>query len=585
MMRCMGALGIMCLLAAGCVNQQTRMQMAEESEKERDLELLTIGDFTDVGNKGAMKVQSVGLVTGLAGTGHCPAGYYRNLLEQYLLKTSSSRNGEIALDRPEVKIRKVLEDPNNALVIVTAYIPEGARRGDRFDVEVELPPGSKTSSLVGGYLELSQLRVWEAAANLSEKHARDNTLLASQVFAQAKGPLVVGLSNHSDVHELKRGKVWQGGMSRIDRPYAFLMKMNGTGRSIHITNAVAERINYLFQDDPRSRPLLSEQRKYNLQLVGNITDQLNSQTNAGGLLHTQMAKAVSKEAINVCVPFAYRFNHERYLRVARLTPLRESDQNMLQDPRDTVRAAMRLEAMGRDSIPILREGLESEHALVRFASAEALAYLSSTFGIEVLTQVANQHPLFAYHSAIALANLGESVCRDKLGALLTSPEPVVQTAAFHALSLLDEADPHLGGHFLNETCWLHLVPQSPTPMVSFSTSKRAQVILFGRNIMLASATRMIVGKNATNNFTVVTGESDGKCVVKHISTQGEKQRVCAPRVQDILVAFTELGAGYPDIVDFLSKSHDYRKINCPVVNWSVPEVALETLLEAGQGLK
>ena len=37
-----------------------------------------------------------------------------------------------------------------------------------------------------------------------------------------------------------------------------------------------------------------------------------------------MAKAVNKELINLRVPYAYRYNPERYLRVARLMPLREA---------------------------------------------------------------------------------------------------------------------------------------------------------------------------------------------------------------------------------------------------------------------
>ena len=64
--------------------------------------------------------------------------------------------------------------------------------------------------------------------------------------------------------------------------------------------------------------------------------------------------------------------------------------------------------MGREKIPLLKEGLQSEHALVRFASAEALAYLGSTAGVETLTQVSQQHPIFATHATLANAVAGEA---------------------------------------------------------------------------------------------------------------------------------------------------------------------------------
>ena len=45
-------------------------------------------------------------------------------------------------------------------------------------------------------------------------------------------------------------------------------------------------------------------------------------------------------------------------------------------------AAIRLEALGKESLPTLKKGLSSQHPLVRFTSAEALAYLESTAGAE-----------------------------------------------------------------------------------------------------------------------------------------------------------------------------------------------------------
>src|SRR5206468_1370020 len=64
----------------------------------------------------------------------------------------------------------------------------------------------------------------------------------------------------------------------------------------------------------------------------------------------------------------------------------------LLDPARTVSAAIRLEALGEESAPILKKGLESEHVLVRFTSAEALAYLDSPSAGEELARLVEQQP-------------------------------------------------------------------------------------------------------------------------------------------------------------------------------------------------
>jgi flagellar basal body P-ring protein FlgI len=578
MVRRASALGLLFLLIAGCVNPQTRAKMAEEAERERDLDVRTVGDVSIVGNVAPMQVQGVGLVMGLSGTGHSPPGFYRGLLEQYLLKNSGNRGGEIVNEVQTKRVRQVLDDPNNCLVIVKGYIPAGARRGDLFDVEVTLPEGSKASSLAGGSLQICPLRVWEAEANLSERMAASSKMVSGHVYATAKGQLVVAFGNNQDPNELRRGRIWQGASSRIDRAYAFMMRNDD--KSLRAANDVAQRINFMYQDEQKQ-----------IMLAGLAMNQLNQKHDPNGATQTEMAKAASKDIINVRVPLAYRHDHERFLRVARLTPLHDKDpdlpryrkrlEKMLQEPRDTVRAALRLEAMGRDSIPSLKAGLDNSHPFVRFACAESLAYLSSPAGVDELAQLATEHSLLTTHGTLALASLGENVCRHKLADMLVSSEPAVRCAAFHAFTLLDETDHRLGGVHLHDSFWLYRQPMVPNNMVYYSTARRAQVVLFGRNITLSPKTRMLVGKD----FTVTMNEGDGQCTVKRITTAGEEKRVTTSRLDDVLTALSDVGAAYPDIVDFLRRAGEYQYINCPVSNWTVPSVPLETLIADGQNLR
>ena len=82
------------------------------------------------------------------------------------------------------------------------------------------------------------------------------------------------------------------------------------------------------------------------------------------------------------VPDAYRLNPERLLRVALLIPLREAPEvqgryraqleRNLMDPGKTLTAALRLEALGRESMPILQKVCNlRQPAGAAFACAES----------------------------------------------------------------------------------------------------------------------------------------------------------------------------------------------------------------------
>src|SRR5262249_62347822 len=98
----------------------------------------------------------VGLVEGLEGTGGpAPPDGYRAMLEDQLRKAGVKN------------VKELMKSPNHALVIVDAYFPPGAAKGDPIDVEVKLPPGSKATSLRGGYLRKCLLYNYDSARHLS----------------------------------------------------------------------------------------------------------------------------------------------------------------------------------------------------------------------------------------------------------------------------------------------------------------------------------------------------------------------------------------------------------------------------------
>ena len=109
-----GLFGLASFAMVGCFNPQTRAQSAEEAERERDLDVMTVGDISEVGNALPIQVSGVGLVTGLDGTGGSPPGSWRVMLEQQLRKQKIENT------------KQLLDSRDNALVLgnpITALSP------------------------------------------------------------------------------------------------------------------------------------------------------------------------------------------------------------------------------------------------------------------------------------------------------------------------------------------------------------------------------------------------------------------------------------------------------------------------------
>src|SRR5262249_52012769 len=144
-----------------------------------------------------------------------------------------------------------------------------------------------------------------------------------------------------------------------------------------------------------------QQKMQRLRELDAMTSRINTKFPGPDVGKGQMAQAASPQIIYVKLPYEYRLNPERYLLVVRLIPLHDTSEvqgryrrnleQMLLDPARSVRAALRLEALGRDSIPALKKGLASDHQLVRFCAAEALAYLGSPSCADELARLAQEH--------------------------------------------------------------------------------------------------------------------------------------------------------------------------------------------------
>jgi hypothetical protein len=550
---------------AGCAHQQTRMKSPDENDKDKLAEVKTIRDVASFSNIRPIPVSGVALVTGLEGTGgDPPPGGYRSLLEDQLRKKRVEN------------IKEVLASKNNAVVLVSALIPAGAHEGDPLDVEVVIAPGSRATSLRGGYLQECLLYDYESTKNLDPSYAGADKLLKGHTVARAEGPLLVGFNEGDERNRLKQGRIWGGGRSKISRP--FYLVLNEGQQYARMAKVVADRINETFHGP-------------SLGTLGEI------------------AVAKTKVVVNLNVPSQYRHNLPRFLRVVGFIPLREALEGLheerlnpsgnskaistetasayhrlleeeLLEPAHTVKAALRLEALGTNSTPALKRGLESDHALIRFASAEALAYLGDPSSGAELARSVEQQPALRAYALTAMASLDEAICRVKLRELMSSPSVQTRYGAFQALRTLDARDPAVQGELLNDSFWLHRIHSDAPPLVHLSTSRRAEVVLFGEEPMLVPPFSFLAGE-----FTITAGDEDDHCTIRRLSVQRTtRPQQCSLSLNDVLHTMADMGGMYPEAVEVVRQAGTYNSLSCPVAVDAWPQaISVYALAKEGAG--
>jgi hypothetical protein len=542
------ALAVALLGLCGCITTEpeARLQSDEDGDRDKDVHVQTIGDATTVANAEPVAISGVGLVTGLFGTGGgTPPGGFRGMLEDYLRKKRVEN------------IKELLASPDNAMVLVSALIPAGARKGDPIDVEITLPQGSKVSSLRGGYLTECALYNYSSVRQINPNSTHVDRPLIGHQLARAEGPLLVGFGDGDEGARVKQGRIWGGARVEIDRP--FWLSLNSDQQYARVSMKVAERINETFQGPYRSPS-------------------------------STLAEAKTKEVVYLRVAPQYQLNLARYLRVIRFIPLQEAAQagasyrrkleEDLLDPSRTITTALRLEALGTDSIAALKKGLQSNHALVRFAAAEALAYLGCPACGEELAKLAAEEPMLRAYCLTALASLDEAVCHLQLRELLSSTSPETRYGAFRALRTLDDRDEFIRGELLNDSFHLHQVAHGSLPLVHISTSRRAEIVVFGDDPYLEPPFSFMAGPE----FTVTAGDDDEHCTISRFSLQrGAKRKQCSLKLADVLRTLAELGGGYPDAVELLHQAERTKCLSCQVAVDALPEApSVVQLAQAGR---
>ena len=501
-----------------------------------------------------VKVEGVGLVIGLDGTGSEPAPSW----QQKKLVDEMQKAG---VEHPE----RFLKNPSVSLVIVRALIPAGISSKDKFDVEVELPQASATSSLAGGFLMSTRL----AQRAMTKEGEKDD-----KVIATALGPILTGSTDKPT--DSKIGRVLGGGKAFEDAPYLLSIKeVRRSGKTS--------------------------------QLLENVVKQRFHETVNGS--NEGMAKAKTDSALVLRVPKTYHHNQDRYHLIINYLHLVDNpslrEQRMqewgkdLLDPKKAGVAALKLEGLGPVAVPTLKQALGSTDETVRFFAAESLAYLNDGDSAAILAEVARKKPEFRSFALKAMAAMDQSASLLKLRSLMSEPEFELRYGAFDALRTLDPNDPFLGRARVldappepdkedemalqitgqprpkpkprpEDPFSLYIVDCDGPPMVHVTRHQRCEIVIFGKNQKML--TPIVLGSGGP--MLLNASDGDDKVQISKITTKTldspETRLNSSLEVAEVVRQMANLGASYPEVAMVLGAASLQKNLPGPFVVDALP---------------
>ncbi|HUQ72100.1 MAG TPA: flagellar basal body P-ring protein FlgI, partial [Planctomycetaceae bacterium] len=504
-----------------------------------------VGDYTNFAGLNPVLLEGVGLVVNLAGTGGNPAPsqYTTALLEDMRRRGVANPN-------------QMLQSPNTALVIVRAYLPPLMQIGETLDVEVIAPDSADVSSLVGGWLMETYLH--------EQAFVPGRGVLKGHPYAKAKGAILIPGVNASAKPEdprLKRGRVLGGATVLKKRELSIFLRNDF--RSIRNSTRIAEAIG---------------RRYHHFDEYG---------------IKKPMAEAKTDQKIVLDVHPKYKDNYPRYLQVIRSVAFRETTVSQrvrlqqlheeLLTPESSERAALQLEAIGADALPVLKAGLKAPTLEVRFHSAMAMAYLEQSDAIPVLAEAIKEERAFRVFALAAMSTIDDAQAHLTLRDLMSDSSAETRYGAFRALWTLDRKDPFIYGEDMGvvktdpndpdakpkKALWkLHVLTTEGAPMVHCTLRTRPEIVVFGARQELIPPMVLSAGRNV-----LVTAQpgSTMASITRFDADKPDQRREVPLRVADVIRTVDELGATYPDVVQMLVQASEQRNLPARLETDALPE--------------
>lgn len=512
-MRSLLVLPLCCaLFLGGCswFNGLRSMRSQSPDEEQTTPTTRLVGDLAVPFNLHPVRVEGIGLLTGLRGTGSDP----RPSPQRAALVADMQARG---VESPNT----LLASRNTTMVLVRAYLRPGIQEGDRFDVEVRVPTQSETTSIRGGYLLETRLQEFAVM--------EDAKIHSGHLLGWAEGPVMVdpAASQKKDSVLLGRGTILGGGRCKKSRPLGLVL--TPSGKSVLNAARIETAINKRFHMFQRG-------------------------------LKRGVAEAHTDQYVELAVHPRYKDNIQRYVQVVRAVPLRETESELMDrlavlekrllDPITSAKAALELEAIGSHGNEVLRKGLQSADLEVRFYAAEALAYLDQPDAVEVLARTAREQPAFRVFALTALSAMDNFSAYEELRNLLHVPSAETRYGAFRALWAMNPNDSLVLGENLGGEFSYHVLNTQGPPMIHVTRSRRPEVVLFGPDQRLEGVVAIEAG-----NQIMVTSNRPGEVAVSRFAVgEADQKRIVTDRIDDVIRAIVELGGTYPDVVQALQEA-------------------------------
>ena len=512
---------------------------------ETKIETPLIGDYTTYSGLQPVVIEGVGLVVGLNGTGGDPApSQYRTALMNDLKRRGVPNPNQL------------LQSPDTALVLVRAYLQPLMKKGETLDVEIRMPDGADASSLAGGWLMDTYLTEQAFIPGMAAP-------LQGHAYARAQGAVLtagIGSDASKSPELLKRGRVLGGATVLKERELAMYLRHDF--RSIRNSQRLAEVIGRRFHDFDEHG------------------------------IKKPMAKAKTDQKLVLSVHPRYKDNYPRYLQVIRHLAFRETPvgtrvrmQKLAKDiftPERAEECSLELEAIGNESIPILKDALTSPLIEVRFYAATALAYLGNSDGLNALVESARHERAFRVFALSAIATIEDAEAHLALRELMSEPSAETRYGAFRSLWTLDKRDPFIRAELLGireseeegkpartaGAFTLHALRTGGEPLVHALTRTRPEIVLFGANQEFRPPMYLSAGRHI-----IVTSQPGATTVTLSRFEVGkpDQRRECSLQVADVIRTADELGATYPEVVQMLADASLQKNLPTSLAIDELPE--------------
>ncbi len=386
----------------------------------------TIGSIAEIVIPEAVHLEGYGLVGGLMETGsaECPTHIRAYLTQEILRQLPAQRTMDVG---------RFLNSPETAVVLVEGVMSTIASKGQSFDIRITALPGTQTTSLEGGRLYTTELKI---AGTFG---------LTTRILAQAEGPVYVDRISNS-MMDKKTGYILAG---------AKVLDEHKVGLILHNTDFAT---------------------------TNNVRNRLNGRFGSG------TANAILPGRIELAIPYKYREQKQRFISIVKAMYLTWGPEinkerintfvSRLAASRDGYESEVALEAIGNESLGKLRVLLNLSDEQVRLRAARCMLNLGGDEALETLRQIAlnksSTNRIEALEAITAGAERKDAAFISRR--LLRDDDFNIRLAAYEQLRKLDDiavARELVAGDF-----YLERISQVERRTVYVSRSGTPRVVLF-----------------------------------------------------------------------------------------------------------